>query len=49
MDYRALEFIPVKEVEGMEIYTSVSEIPAEYRPGGNAQVNGKCVILLWTR
>ena len=49
MDYRALEFIPVKQVEGMEIYTSISEIPAEYRPGGNAQVNGKCVILLWTR
>jgi len=49
MDYRALEFIPVKEVEGMEIYTSISEIPVEYRPGGNSQVNGKCVILLWTR
>ena len=49
MDYRALEFIPVKQVEGMEIYTSVSEIPAEYRPGGNTNVNGKCVILLWTR
>ena len=49
MEYRALEFIPVKQVEGMEIYTSISEIPAEYRPGGNIQVNGRCVILLWTR
>lgn len=49
MEYRALESIPVRQVEGMEIYASVSEIPAEYRPGGNSQVNGKCVILLWTR
>lgn len=49
MEYRALEFIPVKQVEGMEVYTSISEIPAEYRPGGNMQVNGRCVILLWTR
>ena len=47
--YRALDFIPVKEVEGLEVYTSVSEIPAEFRPGGNSNVIGKCVVLLWTR
>lgn len=49
MDYRALEAMPVRQVDGMEIYTSISEIPIEYRPGGNSQVNGRCVILVWTR
>lgn len=47
--YRALESIPVKVVEGMEIFASISEVPVEFRAGGNAMVNGKCVVLIWTR
>lgn len=49
MRYRPLESIPVKTVDGMEIFASISEVPVEFRAGGNAMVNGKCVILIWTR
>ncbi|MEO7996633.1 MAG: carboxypeptidase regulatory-like domain-containing protein [Gemmatimonadaceae bacterium] len=49
MRYRPLESIPVKTVDGMEIFASISEVPVEFRSGGNTTVNGKCVILIWTR
>ncbi|MEO7360935.1 MAG: carboxypeptidase-like regulatory domain-containing protein [Gemmatimonadaceae bacterium] len=49
MRYRPLESIPVKVVEGMEVFASISEVPIEFRAGGNMAVNGKCVILIWTR
>ena len=47
--YRPLENIPVKVVDGMEIFATMSEVPIEFRAGGNTSVNGKCVILIWTR
>lgn len=45
---RPLESVPVSHVDGMEIYASLSEIPAEFRPG-YTNVSGRCVILVWTR
>lgn len=45
---RPLESVPVSTVDGMEIYASLSEIPAEFRPG-YTNVSGRCVILVWTR
>lgn len=47
--YRLLENIPPRQVEGMEIYASTSEIPAEFRRGQSGDANGRCVVLLWTR
>ncbi|MGV3710427.1 MAG: carboxypeptidase-like regulatory domain-containing protein [Gemmatimonas sp.] len=48
-EFRILEAIPPRHIEGMEVYTSIAEIPIEFRPGGNSSVIGRCVILLWTR
>ena len=38
MRYRPLESIPVKVVEGMEIFVSIAEVPIEFRAGGTAAV-----------
>ncbi|MBC8087096.1 MAG: carboxypeptidase-like regulatory domain-containing protein [Phycisphaerae bacterium] len=47
--YRVLENILPRHVEGMEIYASTSEIPAEFRRGQFGEANGRCVVLVWTR
>jgi Carboxypeptidase regulatory-like domain len=47
--YRLLENIPPRQVDGMEIYASTSEIPAEFRRGQFGDANGRCVVLIWTR
>jgi len=47
--YRLLENILPRQVEGMEIYASAAEIPAEFRRGQFGDANGRCVVLIWTR
>lgn len=47
--YRLLDNIVPRTVEGMEIYASPAEIPAEFRRGQFGDANGRCVVLIWTR
>lgn len=47
--YRLLDNITPRTVEGMEIYASPAEIPAEFRRDQFGEANGRCVVLIWTR
>lgn len=47
--FRALDNIPVRAVDGMEVFASISEVPVEFRAGGTSNVHNKCVVLVWTR
>ncbi len=46
---RTLDNIPFKEVDGLEVYAGLSEIPAEFKMGTNGLPNDACVVLIWTR
>lgn len=46
---KPLETFLVRSIEGMEVYTSTAEAPAEFRVGPNGQMNDKCTVVLWTR
>ena len=46
---RTLDNIPVKDVDGLEVYASLSQIPAEFKMAPDGQSNTRCVVLVWTR
>lgn len=46
---KPLDFFQVRNIEGMEVYSSASEVPAEFKAGPGGNMNSKCVIVLWTR
>ena len=46
---RPLDNIALKAVDGVEVYTSTSEIPPEFRGDPDGRTNNRCVVLIWTR
>lgn len=44
-----LDMFQVRSIEGIEIYSSTAEIPAEFKGGPNNRLSAKCVVVIWTR
>jgi hypothetical protein len=46
---KPLDAFQIRYIEGVEVYSNAAEIPVEFKGGPDGQMNGKCVVLLWTR